>query len=96
MISLFTYVYFFKFAAGEAGRPAVTTKTHAVSAAVLPWMIHIPYKQHDKLLTFMLTADLRHLHLQLISAQAVALSLNPGLTFGLLVNLNVHLPYGIW
>lgn len=82
-------------AAGEAGRPAVTTKTHTASAAVLPWMIHTPYKQHYKLPTFMLTADLRPLHLQLISAQGAALSLNPGLTFGLLVNLNVHLPYGI-
>lgn len=85
------------FAAGEAGRPAVTTKTHTASAAVLPWMIHIPYKQHYKLPTFMLTADLRPLHLELIySAQAAALSLNPGLTFGLLVNVNDHLPYGIW
>lgn len=62
------------FAAGEAGRPAVTTKTHAVSAAVLPWMLHIPYKQHYKLPTFMFTADLRPLHLRLISAQAAALS----------------------
>ena len=50
---------------GEADRQAATIKTLAVSAAVVPYMVHMPYKEHYKLPTFMLNADLRPSHFQL-------------------------------